>query len=80
MTEKQAIATINQIKAQLKVKYKGKSDEEIDEMVLDMFFKAYCEDHICKEDLIALTELMGYKVKMSVIKQIEKKKKGGKKP
>ena len=75
MNEKQINATIKQLKQQLSKKYKTKTEEEIEKMILDMFFKAFCEDKISREDLTVLTMAMGYEVKDDILDEIEKKKK-----
>ena len=81
MNEKEIRELIIQLRKQFKAKFKNKSDEEIDQMILDMFFKAYCEDELSREDLTTFTELMGYEVKEDILDEIEnekKKIKGGK--
>ena len=74
MNEKEVMKTLNQIKKQLKEKHSDKSDEEIDEMMLDAFFKAYCDNQMSREDLMALTIVMGYEVNEEVLDQVEKEK------
>ena len=75
MNEQQIRATIKQLQQQLGKKYKAKTEEEINEMILDMFFQAFCEDHISREDLTAFTEIMGYRVNDDILDEIEKQKK-----
>ena len=75
MNEEEVMKTLNQIRKQLKEKYSDKSDEEIDEMMLDAFFKAYCDNQMTREDLTALTVVMGYGINDEVLDQVEKEKK-----
>ena len=53
---------LSQIKAQVKAKpeNRNKTEEEIDEIILDGFFKAFCDGKISREDLVAIAEAMGY--------------------
>lgn len=62
MNDEEMRSTIEQIKAQVKAKpeNKDKTDEEIDEIILDGFLKSYTEGEMTKEDLLGLAELMGY--------------------
>ena len=62
MNPEEIRSTLEQIKAQVKAKPENaeKSDDEIDEMILDAFFKAYTEGQMTKEDLGGLAEAMGY--------------------
>ena len=78
MNEKQINAMLKQLRAQFKKQNPGKSAEQIDEMILDLFFKMYCYDKMDRHDLTTLTEAMGYEVKDDVLDEIEKEKEGGK--
>ena len=62
MTDEEIRSTLEQIKAQIKAKpeNQNKSDDEIDEMILDSFYKAYTEGKMSKEDLGGLAQAMGY--------------------
>ena len=62
MNDEEIRSTIEQIKAQVKAnpENKDKSDDEIDELILDSFFKSYTEGKMTKEDLLGLAEAMGY--------------------
>ena len=62
MNDEEIRSTLEQIKAQVKAKPENaeKSDDEIDEMILDSFYKAYTEGKMTKEDLGGLAEMMGY--------------------
>ena len=51
MNEKQIRELIAQLRQQFKARNRDKSDEEIDKMILDVFFKAYCEDKMDRADL-----------------------------
>jgi len=66
-----------QIKAQLKEKpeNKGKSDEEIDKIMLDGFLKAFDNGEIDKDSLLGIMDLMGYEPTKEFLKAISKKKK-----
>ncbi len=74
MNEKQVKALIAQLKQQFKAKFRNKTDKEIDEMILDMFFGAFCEDKMSREDLTALTMAMGHEVKDDVLDEVEREK------
>lgn len=76
MNEKEIKTLIKQLKQQFKKQYPNKSDEEVEKMILDVFFQAYCEDKMNREDLTTLTMVMGYSVNDDVLDQIEKEKKG----
>ena len=79
MNEKQIRLMIKNLKAYYKKHNPNKTETEIEEMILDLFFKMYCEDKMDREDLTTLTEVMGYQVKDDVLDEIEKEKKGGRK-
>ena len=76
MNEKQIRELITQLRQQFKAKNRDKSDEEIDKMILDVFFKAYCEDKMDREDLTTLTEVLGYQVNDEILDEIEREKNG----
>ena len=76
MNEKQIRELIAQLRQQFKAKNRDKSDEEIDKMILDVFFKAYCEDKMDREDLTTLTKVLGYQVNDEILDEIEREKKG----
>lgn len=62
MNDEEIRSNIEQIKAQVKAKPENqdKSEDEIDELVLDSFFKAFTEGKLSKEDLENLAGAMGY--------------------
>jgi len=62
MNDEEIRKTIEEVKAQVKAKPENqeKSEDEIDEMILDGFFKAYTEGKMSKEDLEAIAGTMGY--------------------
>ena len=62
MDEEELLQTLNEIKAQIRAKpeNRGKSEEEIDGILLDGFFKAFCDGKMSKADLEAITEALGY--------------------
>ena len=73
--EKEEIEEVqNQIKQQMKEKYADKTEEEIEHMMLDSFFQGYCEGQMSREDLTALTIVMGYSVVDEVLDEIEKER------
>ena len=78
MNENELLETLNQIRQQVKIKNPGKTDDEVDEMILDAFFESYCEDKMDVEDLCGLAQAMGYEVNEEIIEQMEKEKKGRK--
>lgn len=55
-------STLEQIKAQLKAKpeNKDKSDDEIDEIMLNGFLKAFDDGDFEKDDLLGIMDIMGY--------------------
>ena len=53
---------------------RGKTEKEIDELILHAFFVSLCEDNISREDLTKLTKEMGYEVNDDVLDQVEKDK------
>lgn len=53
---------------------RGKTEKEIDELILHAFFVSFCEDNISREDLTKLTKEMGYEVNDDVLDQVEKDK------
>lgn len=62
MNDEEIRSTLEQIKAQVKAKpeNQNKSDDEIDQMILEAFYKAYTEGQMTKEDLGGLAQAMGY--------------------
>ena len=64
MNDEELRSTIEEVKAQVKAKpeNKDKTEDEIDEIVLDGFFKAYTEGEMSKEDLGAIAQAMGYEL------------------
>ena len=62
MNDEEIRSTLEQIKAQVKAKpeNQNKSDDEIDEMILESFYKAYTDGKMTKEDLGGLAQAMGY--------------------
>ena len=78
MNEKEIQQLIKQMRQQFSSIKKGSSEEEIDQMILDVFFRGYCEDKMSREDLTTLTSALGYEVKDEILDQVEKEKKEGK--
>ena len=62
MNPEEIRSTLEQIKAQVKAKPENaeKSEDEIDEMILEAFYKAYTDGKMTKEDLGGLAEALGY--------------------
>lgn len=79
MNENEIKELIKGLKTFYKKNNPDASEEEIEHMILDVFFKAYCENRMDKKDLSTLTNALGYRVKEDIIDQIEKEKKEGKK-
>ena len=67
-------STLEQIKAQLKAKpeNKEKSDDEISEMMLDGFLKAFDNGEMEKDDLFGIMDLMGYEPTEEFKSEVEK--------
>lgn len=74
MNDKEIRTLIKQLRQQFKAANKKKSDEEIDKMILDMFFKAFCDDKLIRSDLETLTNAMGYEVNDDILDEVEKEK------
>ena len=75
MNKEQITLTLNEMKAQFKKAYPERTEEEIEEMILDIFFDGYCNDKMSREDLTVLTMALGYEVNNEVLDNIEKEKK-----
>ena len=79
MNEKEIRQTVNAVREEYKKHFPNKTQEERDQLLLDSFFKAYCEDQMDREDLTVLASVMGYEVDKKILDKIEKEKKRGKK-
>lgn len=79
MNKKEIEQLIKDLKCQFKKRYPNKSDEEIEHMILDVFFQAFCEDKMDRRDLTTLTNALGYDVKDEILDQVEEEKKKGRK-
>ena len=77
MNEKETKQLIKDLREQFKRKFSKKNDKEIDHMILDVFFQAFCEDKMDRKDLTTLTNALGYGVNDDVLDQVEKEKKEG---
>ena len=77
--EEQVKKELERIRKEQKARFPDKTDEEIDELILNAFFQAYCENEMSREDLTGLTIAMGYEVVDEVLDKVEKEKKGKKK-
>ena len=77
MNEKQIELLIKQLKQQFKKKRPNSTEEDIEHMILDLFFQMFCEDKMDRKDLTTLTEALGYQVKDDILDEVEKEKKGG---
>lgn len=62
MNNEEIRTTVEQIKAQVKAKpeNKDKTEDEIDEIVLNGFLEALDKGEMSKEDLLGIMDLMGY--------------------
>ena len=74
MNDEELRQTMKEMHEAFKQKFPKKSDEEIDQMMLDMFFKAFCEDKMYKEDLMAITYVLGYTPREDILDEIEREK------
>ncbi len=74
MNNEQINQLIKQMRQQFKSQFKNKNEEEIDKMILDIFFQAYCENKMDRQDLKTLTNALGYEVNDKVIDKIEKER------
>ena len=72
MNNEQIKTLIKQMRSQFKAMYKNKNDDEIDRMILDVFFQAFCEKKMYRDDLTTLTNALGYEINDDVIDQVEK--------
>lgn len=72
MTDEELQQTLTGIREMYKEQFPKKSDDEIDQMILDSFFRAFCEGKLDRESLCALTVAMGYEPDEDVLDQIEK--------
>lgn len=77
MNEKQIQLLIKQLKEKFKKKHPNSTEEDIEHLILDLFFQMFCEDKMDRKDLTTLTEALGYKVKDDILDEVEKEKKGG---
>lgn len=68
----QILQIINEIRKQLKAKKenRGKSDDEIDKIILDGFLKAFDEGEVDKESFLGIMDLMGYEPTEEFLKAI----------
>ena len=74
MNEKEIRQTINDLAQKFAQKRPNASKEDIEHMILDLFFQMYCEDKMDREDLSTLCAVMGYEAKQDILDQIEKDK------
>ena len=79
MNKEQIFQLINQLKTQFKKGYPNKTDDEIDEMVLDVFLETYYEDKCDKHDLIILAGALGYTLHMDLVDEAKRERKRGNK-
>lgn len=80
MEQAELKSTIDQIIAQVKAKpeNKGKSQEEIEKIVLDGFLKSFDEGEITRDDLEGITLVMGYEFTPEFAQELDAKDKEGK--
>lgn len=79
MNEREIKKLIMDLKDQFTRGCPNKTKEEIEEMVLDVFFQAFLEDKMDRDDLRTLTNAMGYDLNEKIIDQVEEDKKKGRK-
>ena len=79
MTEKELKQTIAAIKKAVtnKPENKGKTEEEIDKILLDGFFDAFVEGKLSKDDLCAIAVALGYEPQEDILDLVEKELKKG---
>lgn len=72
----QILQIINEIRKQLKAKKenRGKSDDEIDRIILDGFLKAFDEGEVDKESFLGIMDLMGYEPTEEFLEAISEEK------
>ena len=75
MKEKEIVKMLKELREHFKKKRPNSTEEEIEHMMLDLFFRMYCEDKMDRDDLTTLTKMLGYEVKDDVLNEIEKEKK-----
>ena len=78
MNEKEIYALIDQLRQQFRKINKNASEEEIDKMILDVFFQAYVEDEMDRDDLRTLTNALGYETNEDVLDQVDADKRNRK--
>lgn len=76
MNNKEIIQLIKNLREEFKKGFPKKSDEERDNMILDVFFEAFCRNEIDRQDLTTLTIAMGHEVNNEVLDQLENEMKG----
>ena len=74
INDKQIKALVQQMRETYHQSSPGKTEEEIDKMILEGFFLSFCNDKISREDLTNMTAEMGYVVRDDVLDQVEKDK------
>lgn len=81
MDEKEIMQVIADLRRETKARFPNKTEEEVDEFILDdMFFRAFCEDRLPREDLEVLAMAMGYQPNPEILDQVEKEKAALRKP
>ena len=78
MNNEEIIQLIKNLREEFRKGFPNKSDEERDNMILDIFFEAFCRNQIGRQDLTTLTIAMGHEVNNEVIGQLESEMKGAK--
>lgn len=78
MNEKEIYALIDQLRQQFRKINKNASEEEIDKMILDVFFQAYVEDEMDRDDLRTLTNALGYETNEDILDQVDADKRNRK--
>lgn len=79
MDNEELTSTIEEVKAQLKAKPENaeKSDDEIDEIMLDGFFKATTEGKMSLDDLEAIMGVLGYEFEDGIKDELQSGLSGG---
>ena len=71
MSTNELLTLKEQLRAVFEFKRPTATKEDVDHMILDLFFQMYCEDWISRGDLTKITKELGYEVKNDVLDDIE---------
>ncbi len=74
ITTEKLIQVVRNLKKEMRIRFPANTEKEFNETILDMFFNAFCNDSISREDLTAITNELGYDVIEEVLDEVEMKK------